>query len=380
MEFRFWLVLGICLVSSSTVVFRHRILRLFKRRESLPPYPVRDQAVADQEIAFLRKLPPSPLTRLRFNEAAALSGSFGTEMERYCNESLSRVLSGDGVNVAVQSLVLSSNELTLVYNFSSAATHLYETGRATIPLHTESGRLLPWMVDKSGRIIEQAKGASMLAVRLAQAWSVVVSAAHIVSGLDVLKRLEEIDRNVSILVAGRRIDQDAQLDRIYTEARGILAGKLYHSSIRDLTRCRYDLYQLRRGWGGEITDLLNRAALSDHSAWHPASWWRRGNRERHVVVGIAPVADKLQRLRFALMVDACLAFASGTTQDLMENALPSEEDLWLPLGKGAALIADRFRKDVQKRQAEELCAGIEAYASILHGMRGQQSAAVDLYR
>src|SRR5438067_2191789 len=106
-----------------------------------------------------------------------------------------------------RSASLPFNELTLVYKFSNAAARLYETGQATIPLYTESGRLLPWMVDQGGRIIEQAKGANMLAARLAQSWSLIVSAAHIVSGLDVVKRLKEIDRNLTFLLAGRRIDQ-----------------------------------------------------------------------------------------------------------------------------------------------------------------------------
>ena len=96
----------------------------------------------------------------------------------------------------MESVLLSSNELTLVYKFSREATTLFETGQASIPLHSESRRLLPWMHDKSGRIIEQAKGASTVTLRLAQSWALVVSVAHLVSGLDVVEAAKDIDRKL----------------------------------------------------------------------------------------------------------------------------------------------------------------------------------------
>lgn len=170
----------------------------------------------------------------------------GREIEKYCNDCLTSGLTGDGLNVIVQSVQISSNELTLVYEFSSEATALLEAGQASIPLHSESGRLLPWMHDESGRIIEQAKGQSTVALPLAQSWAIVVSVAHLVSGLDVVKRLKDVDRQLSSLVAGRQIDQDAKLDRIYTEARGVLSQRIDHTAVSDLQKYRYDLYELRR--------------------------------------------------------------------------------------------------------------------------------------
>lgn len=378
MEIGYWLILAICLVLVLAVLFRDRLLRLLQPQGAPPPYPLRHQDLVDQELGLLRKLPPSPLTRLSFSDAMASSERFGTQMETFCNESLSQVLTGDGTNIAVQSLLLSSNELTLVYKFSDAATRLYETGQATIPLHTESGRLLPWMVDKSGRIIEQAKGANMLAARLAQSWSVIVSAAHVISCLDVVKRLKEIDRSLSMLVAGRRIDQDAQLNRIYTEARGILTREIDWSAVRELKRRRYDLYQLRQVWRGEISELIRSAGLPSRSGWHHSSWWRRGNREKQVFISLVPIADKLERLRLALLIDACLAFSSGTIQDLLENAIPSEQDFWVPLTNDVAKLTDRFRRVSAKSNVEEIRTGVDAYASVLQGMMGRKTVSVEL--
>lgn len=114
-------------------------------------------------------------------------------------------------------------------------------------------------------MIEQAKGASTVPLRLAQSWALVVSVAHIISGLDVVKRLKDIDRKLSLLVAGRRIDQDAALNRIYTEARGILSQKIDHTVIRELKKYRYDLYELRQVWCGEVPELAGSTVLPDRS-------------------------------------------------------------------------------------------------------------------
>jgi hypothetical protein len=124
-------------------------------------------------------------------------------------------------------------------------------------------------------------------LRLAQSWALVVSVAHLISGLDVVKRLKDIDRKLSLLVAGRRIDQDAALNRIYTEARGILNQKIDLSVVRELKKYRYDLYQLRQVWRGEISELVRSTELPDRSGWHHSSWWRRDNREREAVAPLA---------------------------------------------------------------------------------------------
>ena len=373
MDIQYLLIIGISLLLLAlAVLFRERLFRILQGPELVAPYALRRQDESEPEIAELRKLPPSPITRISFQEAMA-SEQLGGEIEKYCNESLSRALTGDGLNVVVQSVLLSSNELTLVYKFSREATTLFEAGQASIPLHSESGRLLPWMYDKSGRIIEQAKGASTVALRLAQSWALVVSVAHLISGLDVVKRLKDIDRKLSLLVAGRRIDQDAALNRIYTEARGILSQKIDRTVVRELKKYRYDLYQLRQVWCGEITELVRSTVLPDRSGWHHSSWWRRGNREKEVVISLAPTVDKLERLRLALLTDACLAVASGTTEDFFENALPSEQQFWAPLTAQLDRIENRFRKETPKKQIEGIRTGVAAYTEVLRGLVGRES-------
>jgi hypothetical protein len=229
------------------------------------------------------------------------------------------------------------------------------------------------MYGKSGKIIELAKGTPDIALRMAQSWALVVSVAHLISGLDVVKRLNNIDRKLSVLVAGRRIDQDAALNRIYTEARAILSQRIDHSVVRELRKYRYELYQLRQVWCGEISELIRATVLPDRPGWAPSSWWRRGNLEKKAVISLAPTVDKLERLRLALMTDACLAVASGTAEDFFENALPSEAEFWAPLTAEFNQIESRFRTETPKKQVGGIRTGVAAYADVLHGLVGRET-------
>lgn len=345
-----------------------RWLHLMFGRTSAAPYQ-RMQAVESEAVKVLQKFPPSPLTTVPF-ASALQSQELGLALKEYCASSLTNLLSGDGANIAIQTLLLSSNELTLVYKFSREATALYEAGKLTIPLHRESGRLLPWMMDKDGMVFEQAKSASMMAARLASVWAVVVSTAHIISGLDVLKRLENIDKKMDILVSGRAIDQEAQLARIYIESASILRHPLTVEAVRRLVQFRYDLFQLRHTWRGEIASLVKAAVLPDKPVLYPSSWWRRGSREKKVVDPLVACADKLRNLRLAMMTDVCLAYASGTAADLLVNAVPTERDFWAPLNREMRQLEGRFRHKNGKVPMETLRGAVEGYSELLNGIQG----------
>lgn len=358
-------ILGIAVLALTLAL----VLRITRKRTK-PPFPALRRA-EPVELDYLLKLPASPLTRVQFYDALH-SQALTTAVESYCRDGLSSVLSGDGVNVAVQTVLLTSNELKLVYKFSSEATSLYQSGQAIIPLHAATGRHLPWMMDKQGIIIEQAKEASMLGARLASVWALVVSAAHIISGMDVVKRLDHVDRKVSELLAGRAIDQDSKLMRTYTQAVSILNEPLTSDSVRQLVELRYGLFELRQTWRSEISDLVKRAVLPDRSRWHHTSWYRRSNREEKALTSINDVADKLRNLRVALLTGTCLAQGTGTSQDFIVNELPNEHAFWPPVQNGMQQFVTKFRRDKTKGQVATLLAAVEGYTAVLKGVMANQ--------
>jgi hypothetical protein len=146
-----------------------------------------------------------------------------TQVDSYYRSAIGTLMSGDGLNAAIQSIAMTGDKLELVYSFSDEAKRLYDSGKAVIPVHLASGRRLPWMMDRNGIIIEQAKGAGVVTVRLAQATALIVSAAHIVAGLDMVRRLEAVDRKLSILVAGNVLTTE---DRIKIKYGPPLSGRV----------------------------------------------------------------------------------------------------------------------------------------------------------
>jgi hypothetical protein len=359
-------------IAITSVLLSIVVVLVYLLRSKKAPFLANEKAEA-LGLDVLRKFPPSPITRVQFYDALH-SQALTTGIENYCRESLGAILTGDDVNVVVQSTLLSSNELKIVYKFSRDASAMYESGEAIIPIHHETARRLPWMMDKNGVIIEQAKEASLVGARLASAWALVVTSAHIISGMDIAKRLDKVDRKVSELLAGRTIDHNSKLMRVYTEAASILNEAITNESVRRLDTLRYDLFQLRQVWRGEIEQLVQSAMLPNRPKWHHTSWYRRGNREKNVLASVSDMADKLRNLRVALITGACLAQASGTCQDLLLNELPNEHSFWKQIGDDMQGFSAKFRREKTRTQVSSLFAAVKGYTAVLEGMTGLQTA------
>jgi hypothetical protein len=215
---------------------------------------------------------------------------------------------------------------------------------------------------------------------LAQAWALVVSVAHVISGMDVVERLKEIDSKLLEVVAGRYIDQDSKLDGIYTEACGILRGGIDAAAIHRLRTCRSDLYSLRTIWCREIARLVRLAVLPDRPLWHHSSWWRRGNREKKTIASLAPIVEKLQRLRVAVLTDWYLSIATGATENFCETVAPSEQSLLAPVSAEMGQLTAGFRKQVAAGQLEMICAGVDCYLDLLKVLAGQEFPALTVSR
>lgn len=358
------------LVVVSLLVFRKSLTRLVRARTQ--PCQLDTSPSIQSQLEQLNRLPPSPITRVSFHDALHTQ-ALATAVDQYYRSAIATLMSGDGLNAAIQSIALTGDKLKLVYSFSDGAMRLYDSGQAMIPVHQASGRLLPWMTGRNGVIIEQAKESNIAAIRIAQATALIVSAAHIISGLDVVKRLEAVDRKLSTLVAGRKSDQDAKLMRLYLEARDLLGSRLTSSSLGRLGQLRYELFKLRQVWRGEIQHVLN-------SASHPHEWqltkpssWLRREREKKSISDLSDVADKVQRLRLALLADAALAESSGTMQAFVGNAVPEEYQFWTDPRNRMRNRSDAFQKEATQKQALALCEGIDGYVAILDAISGHES-------
>ena len=324
-------------------------------------------------ISQLQALPQSPLVLLP--PTARLSQSdLAKAVESHCDEIFRTFLSGDTVNIAIEGITSQVTTGDIVYRFSDHALDLYRRGEAKVAIHKGTGKYLPIMQDQSSKIIEQAKGSISMAPKLAQVFYLVVSAAHLIAGYDLSKRVTRIQKSVDSLIAGRQIDKESSLERYFLEARGELSRPLTRGSVARLREIRYSLAQLRMDWRREIAVIL---APSDKLARR--KWWnvttRVSNRnlERQILDEAPVVGQKLETTGAALMIDTMLAFSTGTLDELRTNVLAREQAEWQELARRAQNIAEKFH-DKRKTACIQIADGIAGYLKVVESLEAEPQA------
>jgi len=223
------------------------------------------------DIALPR--PVSPLLSVSFLDALNTS-ALGNSLGQYATDRMSYQLGIDPVNVVIQSvsLVKDQSSLHIAYEFSKRGMRLYKSGEAVIPMAKDAGGALPVLSDShTARFIEMAKGRRIDPAKFAQISAIVVSVAHVISGMDVVRRLDVLDRKMDILIAGREIDQKAELESIYQMAKERLSGSISSRDQEELLRWRKDLYELRSVWRQELDRLIKTSLI-----WRSGSFLRWG--------------------------------------------------------------------------------------------------------
>lgn len=205
----------------------------------------------------------SPLTRLLFRESLDPE-RFAGACTACANDRLTSALAArtaDGMSIALQSVRLTQQGAELIVAASTEGRRLLREGKAVFSVHRATGERLPVPVDvDTGRTIEQLKEAQLASItsRLASISALAVGAAHLVAGADVAKRLARIEAKVDILLAARRIDQIARLERIYVAAQELALGAGAGTAGLEMWRLRGELRELRSAWRHELRMKLER--------------------------------------------------------------------------------------------------------------------------
>jgi hypothetical protein len=284
------------------------------------------------------------MLRVSFEEAFE-THALASAISDFGRESVAVGLGIDAANVGLQalSLVERGGQLVMAVEFTEAGTGALNAGSAYIPLHGRSNSLLPMLADKeTGQFLEIAKGKSLHLLKLAEVSALVVSAAHIIAGMDVVKRLDKVDRKLEELLAGRVIDQRAKLKRIYLMAGELLAGVLTDGDRSQLRGYRAELLDLRLGWQGELARSLRQAPDPDKVSW--INRWTKlgqGRREAKLKEALDDNADRLRLYRTAFLMDLCLAQSTGTAHLFIRQTAAGELRSLSP-------IATDFRRLVAK--------------------------------
>jgi hypothetical protein len=145
----------------------------------------------------------------------------------------------------------------------------------------------------------------------------LIPLAHYLSGLETSRRLREANKKLDMLLVGRRVDQQALLERIWWRAGEIARSPNDPDARPMLLKYRDELLQLRLTWENEIRSLLQ--SVPDVEAA-----WRKNGKAWQLVEHVLPCVEKARFLQLALFADYCTATASGTTETFLSCIIPSE--------------------------------------------------------
>ncbi|MGQ9612817.1 MAG: hypothetical protein ACUVSL_06935 [Chloroflexus sp.] len=156
-------------------------------------------------------------------------------------------------NILVQSVAPAQNALTVT--FSPEGTRLLGLGQ--LSLMGNGSR--PILVDAAGRIVEHARLTSNVIQTVAAISSAVVSVAYVISAADLAHRMKRMETKLDLLIAYRRIDQEAKLERVFYAARELCAGPISPDERQRLWQLRQELRELRivlrKEWQRELEQI-----------------------------------------------------------------------------------------------------------------------------
>jgi hypothetical protein len=185
-------------------------------------------------------------------------------------------------------------------------------------MHTASGRTLPVLIESgTGKIIEvfkEARGARVLS-QVANLSTAIVGAAHFIASADISKRLHQLNCKVDLLLAFRRIDQVAALERIFTMAKEIARSLPGRSKRLELWRLRGELRELRSVWRRELEHHLRQIENPEDALWILRTLSPQSSLDQDVQQKIAPIQVQLGLIEYALRLDQALAIGSESTRE-----------------------------------------------------------------
>jgi hypothetical protein len=260
----------------------------------------------------------------------------------------------DGTTITLQTLRHWAAQSEMVVAASAEARKALHASSAVIQRHGSSGRLLPHVMDrKNGQVLEVMKevGHGRKAIASAAAAStIIVSAAHMIAAADLARTLRLVDQKLELLLAYRRIDQEAALERIYTAARELLAGPLDEMRRMEVWRLRGELRELRVTWRRELQHHLLQIENPAEEAWIDRMFTSQSSYDKRITGKISGGLLQLMMVEYSLRIDRVLAAASDTW-DLSERTLADElsaiEQIGTLLKAKAGFISEKRRGSAQ---------------------------------
>lgn len=363
-------LLLLCAICIGVLVFRH-VKRLSSDMEG-----IRHDSLPELSPKF-----DSPITRLTFQESLHPQ-SFAGAAESAATTSLSNLLDqsvGDGVQLALQSVRLTQQGAEMVVSASIHGQKLLDKGLVRYPLHKLSGKRLPQLVDaRTGQVVEKLKEipVSNITSKLATVSGAVVSAAHLIAGADLAKRMEHVESKLDRLLALHRVDQFAKLERIYISARELAYYPLDQGRKFEMWRLRQELRELRSAWRQEFTLKLNQIDKPATHGWFRQLFSRQRTIGRKIVEDITLGEAEVDLMHYSMRLEHVLAIGSDTLEEFIQSQgseIEQLDTLSRLLREKSSYISGKF----QDLSAESTIAAVSALITNCRELLPLEMAAED---
>jgi len=272
----------------------------------------------------IRLFKPSPIVQTTFSEALS-PARFAKSFQDSTLHNLSSHL-GDLWGLAFESLEYARESGRIYFSLSHKGKKLVEGGEAYFEVHKETGKLLPTIKSTgSGKFVEQVKGVrgKSLTSTLSKMGNVIISSAHIISGMDVVNRLDDVRKDTQFLVKARQIDQFAKLKAVYNTCREAI--DLPDSQVKEKLERSYEkLFELRYQVCGDVEYRLNEVENPNDKGWFSRFISTKRGRDQEVVEGTVNALELGQYTEVSFLLQLALADRLGRLDRFTSRILPDE--------------------------------------------------------
>jgi len=217
--------------------------------------------------------------------------------------------------------VVKAKDGSIVWDLSKEGKNLLKTGKIKFARHKVTNKLLPTLQNaKTGKFVEHIKGVKISHVaKAAKLANIAVNAAHIIAGIDQMNKLKEIDRKLSFLLEGRRIDKVSKLKANFRLAKELFSQPIGLHERAQLMDIHKDLLELRINWFSEIDYKMENIKDPESLDFFKKKFTPSKTKDKKIASQVSDFQNEVNLINATLFLDAGLCYGIGHKSSLTED-------------------------------------------------------------
>jgi hypothetical protein len=270
----------------------------------------------------------SPILSYTFHESLNLD-QFSTSITKtstdILNEGIEEIF-GKGLARGMQfieSVYEHKSENKIVWELSREGKKLLKADKVQWMRNKQTGDFLPAVINsKSKKIFEPLKGAdpSKLA-KLTKLSNIVVSAAHVISGADIVKELKLVGKNIDYLIASRKIDKISRLESHYNQAKSLLLYPNQKNMDILIFNLQKELTEIRCTLRNEMEYKLNQINDPKKFPYLKRKLTRTRTKDKNIYKELSKIEEDLNLLNYCYMYNVAFNQAFNFPNNTIDDEL-----------------------------------------------------------